>query len=142
MVAFKARGIAMERYTWVGLLVVAGITGFVGAGVGQRTYAATLPVYEVTQQGATDEQLKKLSEALKVPVARLGTVNGPVSLTDTAAFLAIPKRPVADAIRNKLLAAAPQGPEPRSRRKGSTLMYCGAIPCSTKARHSRPPRRC
>jgi hypothetical protein len=108
MVAFKARGIAMERYTWVGLLVAAGITGLVGAGVGQRTYAATLPVYEVTQQGVTDEQLKKLSEALKVPVARLGTVNGPVSLTDTAAFLAIPKRPVTDAIRNKVLAAAPR----------------------------------
>jgi len=102
-------GIAMYRHVWVGLMIVTSIPGFLGVCAGERTYAATLPVYEVTQQGVTDEQLKKLSEALKVPVARLGAVNGPVSLTDTAAFLVMPKRPVTDAtIRNRLLAATPR----------------------------------
>ena len=31
----------MERHTWVGLLMATGIIGFFGAGVGERTYAAT-----------------------------------------------------------------------------------------------------
>ena len=83
---------AIYCHTWIGLMMVASLTGILGAG--ERANAATLPVYEVTQQGVTDQQLKQLSEALKVPVARIGTVNAPVDLTDTTAFLAIPKRPV------------------------------------------------
>ena len=74
-------GIAMYRHVWVGLMIVTSIPGFLGVCAGERTYAATLPVYEVTQQGVTDEQLKKLSEAAEWEVPTIPNATDYVALT-------------------------------------------------------------
>lgn len=56
----------------------------------------TLPVYEVVQQGLNNEQVKKLSEALKLSTERLRAKDGFVDFTDGKNYLTIPARPVTD----------------------------------------------
>ena len=66
----------------------------------------TLPVYDVVQQGATNEQIAKLAQALKWPLENLGAKNGSVSFTDAENYLAIPSRPVTDTpVTRKLLSS-------------------------------------
>ena len=67
----------------------------------------TLPVYEVTQSGANDAQVKGFSENFKIPAEKLSVKNGVVSFTDASEYLAIPTHPVTDpAVLQKLSASS------------------------------------
>jgi hypothetical protein len=68
--------------------------------------ADMLPVYEVVQQGAMSDQIRRLSDALKWPRDRVIAGNGEVSWTDAKEYLAIPRSPVTDeGLRQKLLSS-------------------------------------
>lgn len=107
----------MNIQRWVSALLMASATSYLSAC--SRASAAppvaqtdTLPVYEVVQQGATAEQIRKLSEALKLPAERLGARNGRVNLTAAEEYLSIPGLPVTDATVNRKLRASTRKEDP------------------------------
>ncbi len=71
-----------------------------------RPAPGTLPVYEVTQSGANDSQVKGLAENFKIPRARLSVRTGMVSFIDTNQYLAIPSQTVTDPASLKQLRAS------------------------------------
>jgi hypothetical protein len=73
---------------------------------GQVPQAATLPVYEVTQFGASEAQVKALCESLRLPRERVSFGGGAVSFVESAGSLAIPTRPVTDRAQLDRLRAA------------------------------------
>jgi hypothetical protein len=91
------------------IILIAGLSASVSSTSNLATAEsaqATLPVYEVIQQGVNNDQVKKLSEALKQPTERLGAKDGVVDFTDAANYLKIPARPVTDkAITDKFAAS-------------------------------------
>ena len=90
----------MKSQAWVSKVLIANLTwslsSMVEATAQSVAQVASLPVYEVIQQGANNNQVRKLSEVLKLPTERLRANDGIVDFTDASNYLAIPARPVTD----------------------------------------------
>ena len=82
------------------------VSGMCTNAAGQGAQAGTLPVYEVTQAGASGSQVKALCESLGLPGGKVSSVGGVVSYMDSAGNLAIPTRAVTDSAQLEKLKAA------------------------------------
>jgi len=71
-----------------------------------------LPVYQVTQAGATFAQATSLANALDLPMSGLLWTNGLVSFLDPTNYLFIPTIPVTDAMVISNLLARTKNPDP------------------------------
>ncbi len=72
-----------------------------------RSAGLSLPVYQVTQSGATAAQAASLSATLAIPGALVPQANGLLSFVDTNNYLHVPVTPVTDpTVTNELLAVS------------------------------------
>jgi autotransporter-associated beta strand protein len=80
---------------YAGRLTVDGTISVVSAGL--TNYDVFLPVYQVTQAGATGVQATNLATALNIPLSLVTLSNGMVSFIDPTNYVAVPTAPVPNA---------------------------------------------